>query len=138
MDTKDLMIGDFVRIKEDVEPDAYFLHEDMYPGQIVKVQEVLSIGINPDWMCGEINDLLVEDALDPIPLDIELLEQIGFKQFHPSARLWEYGEKVFVDLHCPIDGRITIAIGGNSYQLEYLHQLQHAMRLCGIELEIKL
>ena len=124
MNIKDLMLGDWVEPDQCRIPTTYCKVEGIYPDDTVSLDKA--------------ERLFTHDEIHPVPLDIELLERIGFKQFHPSTRLWEYGEKVFVDLHCPIDGRITIAIGGNSYQLEYLHQLQHAMRLCGVELEIKL
>lgn len=136
MKLADLMIGDWCRIKENVEPDAYFLIDGMLPGQFVKVEEILSIGINADWIGGEVNNVLPGDAIEAIPLTVEILERIGFRQFHPSTRLWAIGGKVFCDLHCPLDGRIMIGCGGTSYELRYVHQLQHALRLCGINKEI--
>lgn len=135
--TKELMIGDWVGyrpgwINDDTGKPEYG-KGDPFP---VKVESIYD-----DMICWSDEDATYEAEdyeLFPIPLTIELLEKVGFKQFHPSARLWEYGSKVYVDLHCPIDGRITIGIGGNSYELEYLHQLQHIMRFVGFEIKIEL
>ena len=155
MKITDLMIGDFVRIKSNVEPDAYFMHEDMYPGQVVKVEEILSNGINPDWMGGEVNDYLVEDAIEPIPLTRKLLEKNGFEDGeyrNYCGFVWKlkaegfreigltislkqgylWGEKIKQDFPNSVGDKFNIP------NIQYVHQLQHALRLCGIEKEIEL
>ena len=64
MKANELMIGDWVRIKSDINSDdAYWMHDNMHTGQVLKVEEILSNGINPDWYGGEINDYIPEDAL---------------------------------------------------------------------------
>ena len=142
MRTQDLMLGDWVGYI------ASWYDEDD-PTKLVKGFEtpipIKATFITPDAIQfdeenPEDGSVVTCEALDyelhPIPLTIELLERIGFRRFHPSARLWEYGRRVYVDLNCPRNGRIMIGIGGNSHRLEYLHQLQHVFRLCGIRDEI--
>ena len=151
MIVKDLMIGDFVRIKGNVEPDAYFMHEDMYPGQVVKVEEILSNGINPDWMGGEVNDYLVEDAIEPIPLTKEILEKNGFilsDGWWCNERLPKGNGYVSIAFdpdgedrrtNCVYDLSITNHESGSvDLHLDYVHQLQHALKLCNIQKEIEL
>ena len=165
MGLKDVMIGDWVRIKDNVEPGAYFMHDDMHPGQYVEIEEILSYGINPDWCCGEINSYLPEDAIEPIPLTVEILEKNGFiKDTDKDDRSTDvyhllvptgFERKSFtiqVSLYRePICGVSTLVkcwgwlppynAGMNDIHLcsaNYVHQLQHALRLCGIEKEIEL
>ena len=92
-----------------------------------------------------------EDELEPIPLTQEILEKNGFKKeigvkevvftyddddknyrlvIHPKETnycgIYTY---IHIDVGC---------VGIEELPLEYVHQLQHALRLCGIEKEITL
>ena len=67
-----------------------------------------------------------------IPLTPEILEKNGFvvesRYFH--------GEPI---LYCVLVDGLWIDISGENYfegKLEYVHQLQHALKLCGIKKEI--
>lgn len=74
------------------------------------------------------------DYLDPIPLTPEILEKNGFVYNDlPFVQSWEqFG--------------LSLHLGGNGYRIncgqnvamviDSVHQLQHALRLCGIEKEI--
>ena len=72
--------------------------------------------------------------IEPIPLTSEILEKNGFviesRDYH--------GEPL---QYCKLVDGLWIDISGENFfegKLEYVHQLQHALRLCGIEKEIEL
>lgn len=70
--------------------------------------------------------------IEPIPLTSEILEKNGFIE---EQRDCQYKPLQYCVL---VDG-LWIDISGENYfegKLEYVHQLQHALRLCGIEKEI--
>ncbi len=60
--------------------------------------------------------------LKPIPLTVEILEKNGFVKHLPEDNIVYF----------------TITINKKEIRIDYVHQLQHALRLCGIEKEIKL
>ena len=80
--------------------------------------------------------LLPEMAFEPIPLTAEILE---FNEFHQ------------ISTNKYVSGKITITIYGEEFlttiksgnarvtiTIKYAHELQHALKLCGIENVIKL
>lgn len=99
------------------------------------------------------------DKLEPIPLTPEILEKNGFVRVERGEictcyRWREKSDKIYgrlVDIHLykePIQGVFTLieietcsnkGDGLNRFHscdTDYVHQLQHALRLCGIEKEI--
>lgn len=79
------------------------------------------------------------DILHPIPLTPEILEKIGFEKWDDGWYIYDY-ETTGIEIAWV--GTI-LKISGEYVNLElpsvmYVHQLQHALRLCGIEIEIKL
>lgn len=117
MEAKDLMIGDWVSL----------LGTHHY-----KVKEIKYVyGVYKIFFQGTYSYAL-EDEIVPIPLTPEILEKNG----------WDFDE---------IDGDFRGCNGkfyiyGRYYpysifdgvQISYVHELQHALRLCGIEKEIVL
>lgn len=81
-------------------------------------------------------DVWGENAFDPIPITPEILEKNGFRyNDEPFVQGWEqFG--------------LTLYRGGNGYRIncgsnvalviDSVHQLQQALRLCGIEKEVEL
>ena len=72
----------------------------------------------------------------PIPLTPEILEKNGFTLEHYSGDVmtgywWTRNDFV-------IHSSMNDAIGKNNFEYEYVHQLQHALRLCEIERTIEL
>lgn len=144
MKANELMIDDWVRIKSDIEPDdAYWLH-DMQPGQALKVTEILSYGINPDWYCGEINDCVPENAIESIPLTTKILEN----------NTSESNKNVFGGMNYALNADFFIEnrgdrfclsrrMAGHKYStfwicdIQYVHELQHCLKLVGIEKQIE-
>ena len=94
-------------------------------------------------------DKYVIENIRPVPLDFDILRKSGFEDGAPGAmRLWirdKYkfatkGVRAELDEHT---NKIIITIQAErgfyyKQETQYLHTLQHAMRLAGIEKEITL
>ena len=138
MKAEDLMIGDLV----------YY----SYPNQFVtKVIDVCSHGEEPFIRCqrdpkdklyvsGKFEDFHV-DILSPIPLTSEILEKNGFLE-DPNGILY-LKENLKFGLKKDIDYGYWFVDRADNYK-EYIctcgfvHELQHLLKLCGIEKEIVL
>jgi len=134
MEAKDLMIGDWV-----YRPDCYS-----------KVKEIRETGIiGRDYLRG----IISFKELEPIPLTTEILEKYGFvvnKHIYPYP-YYEYineENKLKVGFAFPQGNRTSykdpwVYIDSKRVFVEHLpcmfvHELQHAFRLCGITKEIEL
>lgn len=118
MKATDLMIGDWVQDTGPVLIDA-ISNEDICTYR----NEYGYVTANPS-------------NLKPIPLTAEILEKNGFVYNDiPFVDGWEqYG----LTLYKGCDG-FRINCGRNIYLiLDYVHELQHTLRLCGIDKEITL
>lgn len=114
MNSKELMIGDWV-----VSP----------MGHPYKIYELTHDYAQFDNSEGAFSDVLPKvgikyNALTPVPLTSEILEKNGIK--------FQFG-KVWYQLH---NDRLQLAWehNGDTIRLcvDYAHQLQHALRLCGL------
>lgn len=129
MKASELMIGDFLRYKQNFP----FTH---LQGKIVKVCCIdgrVDVRTIND---GNFHESEHPNWLEPIPLTPEILEKNGFVyNAIPFTDGWEqFG--------------LTLYRGGNGYRIncginvsliiDCVHQLQHALRLCGIEKEINI
>lgn len=113
MKPEEMMLGDWIS----------------FNGEPVKVQHIVS-GIN-------------ELDYDPIPITAEILEKNGFevhRQFATFTEYWLDIPRKFVRV-AP-NSYIEIYNGENrNVHIDgkvYVHELQHALRLCGIDKEIVL
>lgn len=80
------------------------------------------------------NDLLFHDDYSHIPLTAEILEKNGFEKCEiPEIEYigWRLNEEFSVELNAIDD------FDWNDVHIAYVHQLQHALRLCNIEKEIE-
>lgn len=114
MKATELMIGDWVLYKSDAPQNAF-------PVQITHKMFV--------------DDLVRwQDRFDPISLTPEILEKNGFAHDGTDYNIgFVYDKSLVLDL-C-FDG--SLIFGGNLLcKCKYVHTLQHALRLCGIEKEI--
>ena len=110
---KDIMVGDWVRIKI-----------------IQHNTKVTNIDANSVYT--EAAFPIRYDEIEPIPLTAEILEKNGFIK---ESR--EFQRNTFQ--YCVLTDGLWIDISEENYfegKLEFVHQLQHALRLCGIEKEI--
>ena len=85
-----------------------------------------------------VGPFLIEE-LQPIPLTSEILEKNGFTRFGTDYIL--EGERF--GLENPSDPRnyldnYWLRVSIRAVHIEYVHELQHALRLCKIEKEIEL
>ena len=120
MKAKELMIGDWV-----YRPDCY--------DQVKEIRHDGVIGI--DNMRG----LITFSELEPIPLTAEILENNGFTRFGTGYIL--KGEHFGLDnpsIPSNYLDNYWLRISIKAVHIEYVHQLQHALRLCGIDKEIVL
>lgn len=83
--------------------------------------------------------------IEPIPLTPEILEKNGLEKDNHGRLYGEYfDEDSSQDLEITVaskTGEVWWSYNWNEYyiiRLRYVHQLQHALRLCGIEKEIEL
>lgn len=115
MKANELMIGDWVKSR----------------GKVERVREVYD-----GYICTDSFEDSHDYHFDPIPLTPEILEKNGFVyNAIPFVDSWEqFG--------------LALYRGGNGYRIncginvsliiDYVHELQNVLRLCGIEKEIKL
>lgn len=128
MKETELMTGDLVQVSKDV---CY------KKGTIVKIHGIDADHVFPEKglkgvaSCMQVNDpdgcasCVWLDYLEPIPLTSEILEQNGFEvKVGPGGKY----QLTIEGVSCRVDFNI----------IQYIHDLQHALRLCGIEKEIKL
>lgn len=127
MDAKDLMIGDWVNFLVDTaggETREDPMTNEYQPMKIVSLSSWYNNDGEVESAEGVINDI---DQIEPIPLTPEILEKNGW------FPLDEYR----------YEGDIALAKGRNYFRLKNtticinsVHELQHALRLCGINKEI--
>ncbi len=122
MKANELMISDWVAQK--------------HGGLLLKVSEVRPPYIIADCEDGQFH----EDTLEPIQLTPEILEKNGFHEE------WDEDIKLMVydTIRVEIGNNYKLYKDGKMYlhrvlaPLYYVHELQHALRLCGIDKEIVL
>lgn len=119
MEATDLMIGDWV-----YRPDCY-----------CKVKEVRENGIiGRDHLRG----IISFEELKPIPLTPEILKKNGFDNYGGIFKFEEEG----IDIQIRLDKYVRVFAGmDNTCNFKsgfYVHKLQHALRMCGINKEIVL
>lgn len=129
---KDLMIGDY-------------LNTSLGVAKIIAIDRVGITFKNKD---GEFDiDFHDEDAwVQEIPITPEILEKNGFGYIENDVNLSHYylGEShvcINMDLHIGTnhDGHFWLNYHNNDiYGLRYVHQLQNALHICGIEKTIEL
>jgi hypothetical protein len=132
MKATDLMIGDLV-----------YIHEPECKGHRIDSIDELDGQVGAD---GEVYD---ECDIRPIPLTEEILVKNGFKK-QEDVNEWSYykskdgkGQYMILwsmDYNYLEIGSYTEEFGefNRLGVMRYVHQLQHALRLCGVEKEIEL
>ena len=146
MKANELMIGDWVFLKN---------------GKVLQTCQVTVIGNATQnrndigkYVCLDMSDefptcIFEIDEISPIPITPEILEKNGFEvQDQGGGRkdVWtgfgiDYEGDIEVEFqyNVPVYLKIDGGFKGEYYtsaNIKYIHQLQHALRLCGIEKEI--
>ena len=145
MKAEELMIGDWVKISS----------------QFAQIYDVGHNTIGVQFSDGY--DVFEPKSIEPIPLTVEILKSNGFdlngisedlvpaedRDFSDDTYVWQAGKFeddtvvrvcVYFDYRyndCIVELE-TPNITTESIRLKYVHQLQHALRLCGIDKEIVL
>jgi len=118
---KDLMVGDWVRIK-------------------ITQHNTTVTNIDANSVYTEAAFPIRYDEIEPISLTPEILEKNGFEYFHKNYSSLSYDHPFKLKMtNWPdengLGGLWTIS---NIIEIRFVHQLQHALRLCGIEKTIEL
>lgn len=124
MKATELMIGDWVRQK--------------HSGLLLQVSEIVPPYIRAKGEGGQFE----EDTIDPIPLTPEILVGNGFVLVDEKDKFyrWEYGDEAWVNADFKAKepwACVTNTCYHSAPYCPYLHQLQHALLLCGIVKELK-
>lgn len=138
MESNELMIGDWVKVEDNFTTKITAIF-----GEMVQTQAEYQSEIDGEWYGeAEIKDL------HPIPLTSEILEKNGFNceeiiQLHwisEDGRILLRNDESLISSNnkwsVHVDNEDMQTIG--YFELTYVHQLQHALRLCEIEKEIEL
>lgn len=126
MNAKDLMLGDFVQFDKDI----CIVEEVRIDGTVVLVS--LNTGLTSID-----GDQVSINEISPIELTTEILEKLGFQKISTNKY---------------VSGKVTIAVFAEEFfitiksenarvmmiTIKYIHELQHVLRLCGIEKEFEL
>lgn len=153
MKAEELMIGDWVHVEAHRGFNAQNVKVETIPDNDGDYEYGHHYGHIGAWLESDDNDFRDVEAkhLRPIPLNPEILEKNGFFPKWRDNCLVEY--LIYKDI---VDGlhemyvKITFFVGQDEHILDcfyvktggfhvwikYVHQLQHALRLCGINHEI--
>lgn len=131
MKATELMIGDWV-LQNDT------LHQNR-PCRIAGIYDDVIVDVTGEKVP------LHESHLNPIPLTEEILNKNGFyfyriNELCSNSNYFNEDEELKLELSLGRSGKIFWTVNATEYilmPLDYVHQLQHALRLCGIEKEIK-
>ena len=115
-----------------------------YRGQIIKVTSLYDKGGSNEVGWSDNESVWVNaDNVEPIPLTPEILEKNGFK--YKEGETGMYGVTTAPHYICDgipfevfCDGEPFAIWFKEPINIKYVHQLQNALRLCGIEKEIEL
>ena len=78
-----------------------------------------------------------EGLLRPIPITPEILEKNGWEE-RPTGYVFYTDGKRYDNSLWYIFGSNTFVVNTAEFQIKYIHELQHALKLCGINKEITL
>lgn len=116
MKANELMVGD------------YLMHNGL-PYRVIQVDGIVRDG----WILenGE------EDCGEPIPITADILKKNGWEE-RPTGYVFYTDGKKYDNSLWYIFCSNTFVVNSAEFQIKYVHELQHAMRLCGIKKEIEL
>ena len=127
MKVQELMIGDWVQVQDVNTQEIYFC-------QITKLDPPF-IYFNSELDCVGLS----YDCIFPIPITPEILEKNGFIRFGTDY--------ILEGRHFGLENPSTpsnyldnywLRVSIKAVRIKFVHELQHALRLCGIEKEINL
>lgn len=145
MKTDELMVGDWVACKELF--TSHGLQRPRILGQITQIKEDnrVEFAYRDRWQ-NRVYIGLKTDEVEPIPLTAEILEKNGFEHNpHKESHFYFDDEFVEVDIHEMSDSVWLIEAEELEFSMSTqraivcnVHELQHAIKLYGIDKEIVL
>ena len=138
MKPNEIMIGDWVRRRYITKPSGQEVVRDFRVDQIRRLFK----DDEPDvW--GDNGNMGTAEQMEPIPLTPEILEKNGWENSAPGVWQKEYGGFIFyweegTGRFGMDDFRYLQEQWKIHLQIKHTHELQHALRLCGIEKEVVL
>lgn len=141
MKVKDLMIGDLVNLNFDVD---YKTGKSIYaPVQVTGINKDGTIDVNFIYDKSEsMQDRWDLKLIEPIPLTKEILYKNGFDG---DVYLWINADDEKILEYYPFEHRLSLWYSEEKNQeilfkchCFYVHEFQHALKMCGIEKEIAL
>lgn len=130
MKPEELMIGDYFTLIDFNGPTRITAIYD----DVVQLQENYKSEFDEEWY----SEAYIKD-LKPIPLTSEIFEKNGFRLQSDRSELgtldtyWLGNELGAFRIHRLNNGDYQFGLA----KIKFVHQLQHALRLCGIDKEIK-
>ena len=128
MNANELMTGDLVRIKDLKDSIKRLVCVDEYIGKV-------------DFLDGkELITTSINNVL-PIPITKEILEKNGFEKDARNESYYKWNwyilqDNVSYDMETGIVRLFKVSDLTFCHPIGYVHELQHALRLCGVEKEI--
>ena len=124
MDYTNLMVGDWVRFRNDYP-------QKELQGKIAKVRGING-RVDVRTLDGEYRNSEHPNWLEPIPITPEILADNGFEYYSEDAWVLSWAH----------DFILVCEVGGVRYNSRikvcHVHQLQHLLLLCGIEINFEL
>ena len=128
--TSDVMVGDWVRIT---------IEGEQYPAVVNSIKlNTEEIGVSFLAAPGDWEDGDGYDEIEPIPLTAEILAQNGFSKSRlmGEQRHFTYYLGPSLSMLAIYDADFSVHIGDGARYVKNVHQLQHILKVCGIEKEI--
>ena len=126
--TSDVMVGDWVRIT---------IEGEQYPAVVNSIKlNTEEIGVSFLAAPGDWEDGDGYDEIEPIPLTDEILKANNFILSKGKPLIEEIGCAIIYGKYERLDEDRMLNYGDSMWPIRYVHELQHALRLCGIEKEI--
>lgn len=129
MKSRELMIGDWVAAPYN---NVYYPCKvtAVFPTEVHVKEETMAIKtICDEW-----------DEVKPIPLTVEIMKANGYDFIEDYINyIYDNSEGSYLEMTLNDDDEFVWSINTNEYditQIKYVHELQHALRLLGIEKEI--
>lgn len=128
MKANELMIGDWVDFYHPYEPEKKIVTRHC----VTEVFECGLIGISNH------QNPVHADHIEPVKITPDILEKNGFVHYEEDEESFHDKDCVFIKQNLGEYGVCLDKIRTISGTFHYVHELQHALRLCGIDKEIEL
>ena len=133
MKTNELMVGDWM---QKLEVGGHY--------RKCRITAIIDDNVECVTSDGEVHTLSIS-GIEPIPLTTENIERNGFKNYRLSYDNGDYYYHIVLEdvkggVWIEAMSSINVLHGRKEYcgLINYFHELQHALRLCGIDKKIEL